>query len=110
MKIFALIAASLALTLQGLPANASKPFLTYCAKLFPAGSNAQPVVLALPGSNGSCQSGFRLFSESTPSQLIADMNGLSKTMFQNGWTLGNYQTSVQLGGQPCLPGQPGCSH
>ena len=91
-------------------ASASKPFLVYCAKLYPAGAGAQPDVLAIPNSNGSCQSGFRLFSASTSAQLISDMNLLSKTMFQNGWALGNYQTSVQLGGQPCIPGQPGCGH
>jgi len=31
-------------------------------------------------------------------------------MFNQGWALGNFQTSIQDQSQPCIPGQPGCGH
>jgi hypothetical protein len=90
-------------------ASASKPFLTFCFKHFPPGSNAQPDLFALPSPAGTCAGGYHASNEASPAQLITDTNALSKAMFQNGFALGNYQTSIRDQSSPCLAGQLGCN-
>ena len=90
--------------------QASKPFFSFCFKMHRTAKDNAPANFVLPNGNGSCPSGFTLNNESSPASLIADLNTTSKSMFNQGWALGNYQTSVQDQSQPCIPGQPGCGH
>ena len=90
--------------------QASKSFFSFCFKVHRTAKDNGPTNIILPNPNGSCSTGFSISNESSPSQLISDMNLLSKGMFNQGWAVGHYQTSVQDQSQPCIPGQPGCSH
>jgi hypothetical protein len=89
--------------------HANSPFFTYCAKLYSAGSNTKPFEFSMLNSKGTCPSGMNKISELNQAQLISDLNLISKTVFHNGWALGNYQTSIQDSSQPCTPSQPGCT-
>ena len=88
--------------------QATNPFFSFCVKTYPAGGNAKPFEFALPRANQKCQSSWKFYSEYSPAGVIADLNGVSKGMFQNGLALGNYQTSIFDDSQPCQPSQPGC--
>ena len=90
--------------------QASKPFFSFCTKITPAGANAHPDIYSLPTSSGGCAKGLTNFTASSPADVISVLNTISKSEFQKGWSLGNYQTSVQDQSQPCIPGQPGCGH
>jgi hypothetical protein len=90
--------------------QAGKPFFTFCFKTHQIAKDNGPTSFALPNQNGSCPGGFNMTVESTPAQLVSDLNTFSKSTFNQGWSLGNFQTSVQDQSHPCLPSQPGCTH
>jgi len=88
--------------------HASKPFFSFCVKFHRTAKDNAPANFISPNGNSACPSGFTLFNVSSPAILIAYLNVISKSQFNQGWQLGNYQTSVQDQSQPCIPGQPGC--
>ena len=45
----------------------------------------------------------------TLNQIVELVNQVAQAEFTLGWRFGNYQTSVQQQGTPCLPGQQGCN-
>ena len=104
----ALLVASLFVTSSS--SHASKPFFSFCLKIHQTAKDNAPANFVLPNGNSTCPSGFSLNYEINPAALIVDLNTISKAMFNQGWALGNYQTSVQDQSQPCIPGQPGCGH
>ena len=90
------------------PSEASKPFFAFCY-LHPTGvSSTAPDIFTLPDSKGKCPSSYAFAHENTPAALIADINTISKTMFQSGQRFANTQNTIRQFGRPCTMDQPGC--
>lgn len=107
--LVALVMGSAATILITSPSEATKPFFSFCFKLHLTAVDNAPTNFSLPGGNGSCPSGYHLSNETSPGQLINDMNALSKGSFNQGVQLGVFQESQNELTQHCLPSQAGCN-
>ena len=85
---------------------ASKPLISFCYKNYSAGGNAKPAIFQVLSSKGACSNGLTFAGAVDIESVVSTLNAISTGMLNEGWSFGNYQTS--LGASSCIPGQPGC--